>query len=662
MTRHRTTIGSLVITCGLLAGTARLGAQSAWQSIGPRGGTVTSVAICSLDRLTVYAGTASAGVFRSEDGGEHWVSIAAGLPRSWVTALTVAPNDCAVVYAATISNFVTGSDPPEFFLSLSLDRGRSWVAAPAGPRDGSYVYSFASDPRDHSTLYAAASSGLFRTRAGATRWSAVWRPNGLLVSSAAVATDGTLYATVFNESAPGQSVYKSVDDGVTWHAANGSSPSFATAGGAFNLLFDPSDSHTLYVIPGILFGPVFKSTDGAQTWTRIHGVGERVQSLTADSLGVLFASVGSPAGVLTSLDHGMTWRASSRPPFDPLFQLLALNEGSGDRLIGAGEHGAWLSTDGGATWRPSDLGLLAEDVQTLAVATDGTIYLGTASSYCSPCGDGVLSSTDGGTHWRRLSSTAGTSLTVDPVHPNTLYTNRLYQCRNWARSDDRGLSWTCVNVPLDGLLVDPTRSATLYSFREADGYNDEACLVQRSLDRGATWSCIQPALQQGFSLLLVDPQHPTTLLGAGQAQPDIGYEEPYVLRSLDGGRTWHRADHGLPQAWSALAIDPTADSTLYAVTPLGFYRSTNEGESWTLLSTRPAAGVTLKVDPLASGHLFVGVPHEGILASHDGGATWHARGEGLPILLFTGLFDLTAATDSVVLYAGTSQGVFKLKN
>ena len=66
-------------------------------------------------------------------------------------------------------------------------------------------------------------------------------------------------------------VYKSTDGGSTWTASNGSLTPWATANGTFidveSIVVDPSAPQTLYI--GTNGRGVFKSTDGATSWTNI---------------------------------------------------------------------------------------------------------------------------------------------------------------------------------------------------------------------------------------------------------------------------------------------------------------------------------------------------------------------------------------------------------
>jgi photosystem II stability/assembly factor-like uncharacterized protein len=93
-------------------------------------------------------------------------------------------------------------------------------------------------------------------------------------------------------------------------------------------------------------------------------------------------------------------------------------------------------------------------------------------------------------------------------------------------------------------------------------------------------------------VIALDPKNPTTVY-MGTPGGENG-----VLKSTDGGTTWHPASSGLPQQrfkdrvhpgkWltftvgvTALAIDPAHPETLYAATGWrGVFRSTDSGKNW----------------------------------------------------------------------------------
>ncbi len=72
-----------------------------YRHIGPVGNRIASVAGVPGDPLTYYAGAASGGIWKSEDGGEYWEPIFDGETDHSIGALAVAPSDPEIIWAGT---------------------------------------------------------------------------------------------------------------------------------------------------------------------------------------------------------------------------------------------------------------------------------------------------------------------------------------------------------------------------------------------------------------------------------------------------------------------------------------------------------------------------------------------------------------------------------
>ncbi|MBI3801823.1 MAG: hypothetical protein HY268_33240, partial [Deltaproteobacteria bacterium] len=79
---------------------------------------------------------------------------------------------------------------------------------------------------------------------------------------------------------------------------------------------------------------------------------------------------------------------------------------------------------------------------------------------------------------------------------------------------------------------------------------------------------------------------------------------------------------------SALAIDPTTPSTLYAGGS-DVYKSTDGGEHWTATDLTNTGIGALAIDPTSSSTLYAGIIGGGVYKSTDGGQHWTAMNTGL---------------------------------
>jgi hypothetical protein len=101
-----------------------------WLRVGPLPDVPTALAAAGADGQLLYLGTASAGAFRSTDGGRSWHAVARGLPAAAefsVTALTVNPDDARHNYVALAANGSATLLPlVPFGLFESRNGGDSW--------------------------------------------------------------------------------------------------------------------------------------------------------------------------------------------------------------------------------------------------------------------------------------------------------------------------------------------------------------------------------------------------------------------------------------------------------------------------------------------------------------------------------------------------------
>jgi len=231
------------------------------------------------------------------------------------------------------------------------------------------------------------------------------------------------------------------------------------------------------------------------------------------------------------------------------------------------------------------------------------------------------------------------------------------ECDDGNTIDHDGCSNACaarwvLTGPLGGpqgspraLAVDPRAPQTLYAAFGGTG-------VYRTTDGGRTWRKADGGLPGPDANALA-----VASTGAVYAAVSGG-----VYTSTDAGDTWESVDRGLPSNPDArvLATDPVTAGTLYAgVDRYGVYKSTDAGQTW-----RPAsAGLTAKsvralaVAPSTPRTLYVGTESGGTYRSRDAAQSWQAVNTGLEDLAVRSL--AVDPTDAEAVYAGTNHAVFK---
>ena len=159
-----------------------------WRAIGPHniGGRTLAVALNPMNPTTIYAGSASGGLWRSYSGGSGanaWQKVPTGFPVLGVSSIAIAPNDSNTIHIGT--GEVYGS--PESFPGIVGDRttrgsygigilktsdgGQTWIKSldwTLNQRRG--VQALAIDPLDSNTIWAATTEGTYKsTDAGSER-------------------------------------------------------------------------------------------------------------------------------------------------------------------------------------------------------------------------------------------------------------------------------------------------------------------------------------------------------------------------------------------------------------------------------------------------------------------------------------------------------------
>jgi photosystem II stability/assembly factor-like uncharacterized protein len=341
------------------------------------------------------------------------------------------------------------------------------------------------------------------------------------------------------------------------------------------LALDPTNLQTLYAAASqTSTRSVYRTTNGGGTWVPT-GLSRQVTALGAGPSGFVYAG-GVNANIFKSTDGGRNWREMRVYP----------QASSG---IGIG----YLRVD-------------PQDPDVVYMGTYQTITVG------GPPGGTLLRTLDGGLTWHSIqaydSSPNGlgfgivTDLAVDPDHPATLHA---VKASGYYRSDDRGLHWSRMFLPLTdatALVLDPRFEGVIYVagpsglFKSIDG--------GRSFSRVGIGLPLGTARESGLfvgwpSRLVVDPSRSTRIFAAIYGRG--------VFVSEDGGETWADFNAGLQNlAVGELAL-PAEGNVLHAATFGGVFHNRFATESDTLsLNDRHPFRVRLTVRDQRTGRISAG--------------------------------------------------------
>ena len=628
---------ALAAACGLatvllvaVPGAPLVAAVGSWSSLGPDGGSVTTVVVAPSNPQVVYAGARHGGVFKSADGGITWAAASRGLLLDDpIVALAVDPHDPSAVYAAAFTGVVVSSDGGDSWSTTSL-------SLPWYVQDN--LVSLALDPTLPGTAYAGTVNDVWKSSDGGHTWHSVFAVGDSFgIHVTADAGRGLMLAFVFRVA--GFNLFASRDHGITWSNLSAALPQPVVpkphTGGliGWQLGADPDRAGPLYlayefalntgVRPGPLTAAVtYRSADGGHSW---HVSGPGGYPLAAGPARVVYA------GGYRSGDGGRSWAPIAAPP--DAAQVFAAGDSPDVVYAGAAHRGVLRSGDGGRTWQISDAHLRAAAVTALAVDPSDSARL-----YAYANGEGLFVSRTGGRHWRGSPNAGGgvppalgaVTLAIDPVATGTVY---LGSQAGLEKSTDAGATWVqlqpqggaCFQV--GSLAVDPSSPATLYATGEiATACSSSGvfeCSSFKSLDGGVTWSCLAVDLIR----IVAAPSSPGTLYGLGPFDP-TSYAQP-LYRTTDRGATWTVVDAALPRTPPAvltLLVDPTDAQRLFvAAGPDEVWRSIDGGQHWSEADGGlPMVGVQLllAIDPLNPATIYAASSAVGVYRSSDAGSSW----------------------------------------
>ena len=281
------------------------------------------------DTVWAFTEDASAGLYRSRDGGETWTTS---------PSLEGGTRDLAVDPFSDAVYAVGGA----MLMSRSLDGGDTWTELPFPSRFR--PLSIAADPSRPDVLFA-----------------------------------GSYYDPPITPPLVSPVIYRSQDGGETWETVYEFGQSFAFLGGVLDFAFDPSSPDRMVAAVGPFInsggGGLLLSRDGGRTWPETRLLGVDVMDLLVDPSrdGTLYAASDN-AGVFVSDDAGETWTSLSNGLGPASIRDLSVDPGHPETLYAATGSGLWTFTRTASDCRTSEttLCLLNRFSARVSVGSAGT--------------------------------------------------------------------------------------------------------------------------------------------------------------------------------------------------------------------------------------------------------------------------------------------------
>jgi photosystem II stability/assembly factor-like uncharacterized protein len=596
------------------------------------------------NRVTLYVGAASGGVWKSVNGGTTFKPVFDKQPVQSIGAIAIDPKNPKTVWVGTGEAWTRNSVSYGDGVYKSTDGGDNWtsVGLPTSER----VAKIAIDPADTNTVYVCVPGrlwsdsddrGVYKTTDGGKSWTNVLKganaSTGCSMLSLDRSNSKTLYAGMWDfrrkgwtfrsggdgaDAASGSGLFKSTDGGATWQSLdNKSGAGLPTKPwGRVAVTVSPSSPNIVYAL--IEAEPpkngLYRSEDGGKTWQ----ARDRSQMMIWRPF--YFANlivdpkdpnkVYKPGGgLIASNDGGKS--------FSPIgggghgdWHDVWVNPNNTDHLIAGDDGGLWYSYDGGNRWWKAD-NLPVSQFYHVSVDMDRPYHVyGGLQDNSSWVGDSQYPGGITSSRWENFYGGDGFWMFADPSDPDYLYaeaqggeigrinrkTHEVRPLKPLPQYKEGKLRFNW-NTPIH---VSP--AGTLYLGSQ---------FLFRSKDHGQNWERISPDLttndplkqkQEQSGGVTVDnssAEMHTTIFAIAESLKNsnvvwVGTDDGNVQVTRDAGKSWTNVTPtitGLPKnAWVS-SVEPGHfdDGTAFATFDLHTFgdmkpyalRTTDFGKTWT---------------------------------------------------------------------------------
>jgi photosystem II stability/assembly factor-like uncharacterized protein len=640
-----------------------------WRSLGPANvaGRTLCLAFHPTDSMTMWAGSASGGLWKTTSGGlgtNAWSRVTTGFPVLGVASIAVSA-DAKTLYLGT--GEVYGSPNTGGGFGLRLQRG-SYGIGILKSTDGGVTWSKSMDwtqnnmrgvqkivlnPSRQNTVFAATTEGTYRSYDAGKNWTLV---NAIpMAVDLEIAPNDTnrMYCThgsLFNAQ---NGIFRSLDGGTTWTKLTVGLPMNYT--GKTHLTVVPSEPNTLYASVANAESQIglFKSINGGDSWTMLNDDNVALyQGWYSHDVAVC------PTNPNCVIHVGIDahFSANAGVNFSKISNWYTMPFGRSPDVTGnyihADIHAVYFSPfNPNKTYFVGDGGIYKNDnFQPLIQGQELSFQqinngLQTSQFYANFSNsqqdsvfaiggmqDNWTAIYDGQANWIRVIGGDGMCTAIHPQNDNIVFGS--YQYLNLARSEDRGQQFWGINMGGNGgsavfngpFEFAPSNPSVMYAGAER---------ILRSNDTGLNFldGAFLVDSSNSINTIAVNPKRENSLLVA--TFPTVR-NTAKILKSTDGGNTVSLV-LGLPnRVFTDIAFAPN-DTNVVLATVSGFgtehvYKSSDGGFSWQPFG----AGLpdiptnTVVFDPIYPNFVYVG-NDLGVYFSTNAGLTWGPlSNSGLP--------------------------------
>ncbi len=562
-------------------------------------GRISAIAAHTANgKVTIYAGAASGGIWKSEDGGTTYEPIFDKQPVQSIGALALDPNDTETLWVGTGESWTRNSVSIGNGVYRTRDGGSTWEYL--GLPNSERIAKILVHPKDGNIVYVCVPGklwsdspdrGLYRTRDGGKTWQQVLKGPNLSTGCSSLTMDPTnpdvMFAGLWDfrrkawtfrsggegpTAQSGSGLYRTSDGGTTWRElAAGTNGLPAKPYGRIEVEIAPSDAKRVYAFIEGVDSALYASADGGATWE------QRDKSQMMVWRPFYFANlIVDPTNadrvfktnlrLIVSTDGGRSFANTAGATHADSHDLW-INPTNPKHLILGDDGGMWYSYDGGSRWWKSENLPISQFYRVAVDDQDPYQVYGGLQDNSSWIGDSSYPGGITNDRWNNIYGGDGFWVLPDNANPRYVYAE--YQGGNITVFDRQTrlardiqpkagpgeklrFNW---NAPMH---LSATNKGTLYL---------GAQYLFRTRDRGQSWERISPDLstndpnkqkQEQSGGITVDnssAEMHTTIFSISESPLDaktiwVGTDDGNIQLTRDDGKTWTnvaRNLRGLPK-------------------------------------------------------------------------------------------------------------------
>jgi fibronectin type 3 domain-containing protein len=590
----------------------------------------------------------------SQDASGTWVEMG---PKSWnrtsgwnpgvgrITSVAVNPFDTLIIYVSSPGGGIWKSTTGGNSWTPLVDHNSSWMN----------VYNLCIDPNSPSTIYAALTSGgvIKSTNSGATWFTTGSGPSSTRKVLVQPGNGSIVFATANN------GIWRSTNGGTNWTQVQNTSKE--------DIEFKPGDVSFMYASGSSSNNSVWRSTDNGLTWTVLTST----QGITNSGRTLLAVSPANPDLVYAVQASGSVFGRMYRSlNSGQTFETTVIGNASqgtnyfGYETNGTGTTGqatydmaicvnpenanevhiggiiCWRSTNGGFSFSPTTAWSLPNSIGYNHADVHALEWVN--KTIYSGSDGGIYKRPLGATTWTELSNGLGIRqfyrMANSKTNPNVFQGGAQDNGTSLYRATGTWVDW----LGADGMdcLISPTNESLVWGTSQYGTF-------YRSTTQGSSYSNLgKPSNGQWVTPLAIEAN--TNVIYGGWTG---------VYRSTDNGTTWtNLSTNVITTTLACLAVAPTNPQYIYASTGTSLWVTTNGGGNWTNY-TAPATITSIEVSPTLPEKVWITTSNttNKVMVSTNAGASFTNISGNLPNM--AGRSIKVDATNEG-LYVGMNIGVY----